>query len=471
MSSASTIEFVYPFPFVTSTKKDTVPVIVLTVTAFKGLKNKNDKALLEANGFIGNAGQVVPVFSPQGTLKKVYAGIATPMGLYDISSVADKLKAIVKTKLVFELSGVKKSDQETACIAWALACHAKDRYKSTKSKDILPTLLLPQDAHKGRIEAHVKSICLVRDLINTPANDLGPEELATTAQTLAKKHKAKIKITENQKTLEKEFPLVFTVGKASDRHPRMIDMTWGKSKDPRVTLVGKGVIYDTGGLNLKPGAYMKNMKKDMGGAAHVLGLANLVMSMNLPIRLRVIIPAVENSISGPAFRPGDILNSRKGLTIENTNTDAEGRLILADALALATEEDTNLIIDCATLTGSARAAMGPDVPAFFSTSNKVANDIRDISFKVDDPLWPMPLLDRYNKFIESPIADLTNSVGVPGDLIYSALFLKKFLNSDPDWVHIDMNAWNDRPISGRPAGGSDNAIRSLYAYLEKRFVK
>ena len=209
----------------------------------------------------------------------------------------------------------------------------------------------------------------------------------------------------------------------------------------------------------------------MGGAAHVLGLANIIMAMKLPIRLRVIIPAVENAISGPAFRPGDILNSRKGLTVENTNTDAEGRLILADALTLATEEKTDLIIDCATLTGSARAAMGPDVPAFFSTSEKVGKDIQAQSFKSDDPLWQMPLLERYNKFIESPIADLVNSASVPGDLIYSALFLKKFLNGTPDWVHLDMNAWNDRPIPGRPAGGADSSVRSLYAYLEKRFSK
>ncbi|MGB1077723.1 MAG: leucyl aminopeptidase family protein, partial [Bdellovibrionales bacterium] len=325
--------------------------------------------------------------------------------------------------------------------------------------------------NKKRVEAHIKSICLVRDMINTPANDLGPKELASCVQNIAKEHKAKVKVIDNQKTLEKDFPLVFTVGKASDRAPRLIDMTWGKEKDPKITLVGKGVIYDTGGLNLKPGQYMKNMKKDMGGAAHVLGIANIIMAMKLPVRLRLIIPAVENSISGPAFRPGDILKSRKGLTVENTNTDAEGRLILADALTLASEEDTEIIIDCATLTGSARAALGPDVPPFFSTNPTVAKELQALSFVEQDNLWFMPLLEQYNKTIESSIADIVNSAGSPGDLIYSALFLKKFLNRTPDWVHVDMYAWCDNPNPGRPSAGSDTGLRALYSYLEKRFSK
>ncbi|MBL4589029.1 MAG: leucyl aminopeptidase family protein [Alphaproteobacteria bacterium] len=469
MAHNSILDFSYPFPFVSATKQDVIPVIALTEEGLGKLRNKTDKRLLKAHAFKGKAGQTVPLFSPKGDLEKIYVGITSPMGLYDISVVAEKAMTLIKTKTVFELSGIDDSEINNACIAWGLACHAKDRYKSEKSKDIPPTLLLPKEADKTSVEAHIKSICLIRDMINTPANDLGPEELANTIKTVAKAHKASIKIIDNQKTLEKDFPLVFTVGKASDRAPRLIDMHWGKSKNPKITLVGKGVIYDTGGLNIKPGQYMKNMKKDMGGAAHVLALANLIMSMKLPVRLRVIIPAVENAISGPAFRPGDILQSRKGLTVENTNTDAEGRLILADALTLASEEETELIIDCATLTGSARAALGPDVPPFFTTNATIAKELQAVSFLEQDHLWFMPLLDQYNKTIESPIADLVNSAGAPGDLIYSALFLKKFPNKHPDWIHVDMYAWNDHAKAGRPSGGSDTGLRAMYSYLEKRF--
>lgn len=474
---ASPLDFTFPDIFVTNTEKTIIPVVVCTSQNFKNLKAKSDKTLLDAQKFSGASGQVIPIFSSQGTLKKIYVGASAPMGLYDMSHAADKAKSLSQDiDVCFELTNIDDDEIETACVAWGLACHAKDRYKSEKSKDKNPLLLLPKKADEARIKTLLQSICLVRDLINTPANDLGPQELGHAVLEVAKQHKAKVRVIDNQKTLEKNFPLVHTVGKASDRTPRLIDLTWGHANHPKLTLVGKGVIYDTGGLNLKPGGPMKNMKKDMGGAAHVLGLANLVMAMRLPVRLRVIIPAVENSVSGPAFRPGDILNSRKGVTVENTNTDAEGRLILADALCLATEEDTDLIIDCATLTGSARAAMGPDVPAFFSTDDQIAQDIKTTSFEGQDPLWPMPLIQHYNKFIESSIADIVNSVGVPGDLIFSALFLKTFLNdkedgSTPNWVHIDMNAWNDRGVSGRPSGGADCGMRALFKYLEKRYTK
>ncbi len=462
------LEFSFPFPFVSNTKKTPVPIIALTEKNYATLSNKGDLSLLKAQGFKASAGQVIPLFSAQGGLKKIYVGISTPMGLYDLSAVAQKMKEI-HAQAVFELSNIQEEDLETACIAWGLACHAQDRYKSKKDEKALPTLLFPQSVNKDKIKAYIRSICLIRDMINTPANDLGPQELADAAQTLAKDHGATIDIIDNQKTLAQEFPLVYTVGKASDRPPCLIDVRWGEENNPKITLVGKGVIFDTGGLNIKPTPYMKNMKKDMGGAAHVLGLANLIMSMHLPVRLRVIIPAVENSISGPAFRPGDIITSRKGLTIENTNTDAEGRLVLADGLTLASEEDTDLIIDCATLTGSARAALGPDVPPIFSNNTGIAQDLQDISFECQDHLWAMPLLSQYNKTIESPIADLVNSAGAPGDLIYSALFLQKFLNGTPDWIHVDMYAWNDKSKAGRPSGGSDTGVRALYAYLEKRF--
>ncbi len=463
------IDFNYKNTFVKSTKSETIKVIAIGEAEFKKLKNKTDKVALEANGFKPTAGNTLAIFTNSGELTKIYVGITSPMGLYDISYATEKAKIVAKPKTVFEISGLSGVDLETASIAWGLACQPKDKYKSEKSKVTPPTLLLSSDVNGARVKSYIKSISLVRDMINAPANDLGPEELASAVSDIAKDHKAKVKVITNQKTLEKDFPLVHVVGKASDRAPRLVDLNWGKSKHPKITLVGKGVIYDTGGLNLKPGQYMKHMKKDMGGAAHVLALANLIMSAKLPVCLRVIIPAVENSISGPAFRPGDILRSRKGLTVENTNTDAEGRLILADSLTLASEKKTDVIIDCATLTGSARAALGPDVPPFFTNNPAIAKEIQAVSFIEQDHLWFMPLLDLYKKTIESPIADLVNSAGAPGDLIYSALFLEQFLNGHPDWVHVDMYAWNDKGQPGRPSGGSDTGLRSLFSYLEKRF--
>jgi len=313
-------------------------------------------------------------------------------------------------------------------------------------------------------------------LINIPANDMGPDEMEAAAKYIAEKGNATFKVIKGAK-LEKEFPLVHTVGKASPRSPRLIEFTWqrsgGKADAPKLTIVGKGVVFDTGGLDIKPSQYMRLMKKDMGGGAHALALAKMVMDLKLPVNLRVLVPCVENAVGGASFRPGDIITSRKGLTVENTNTDAEGRLILADALTYASEENPDLIIDFATLTGSARAALGPDIPAMFSNSDKVAQSLQSFSMKEDDPLWQMPLWAAYNKTIEPSDADLHNSASVPGDLIYSALFLQRFLvetkKKAPDWIHLDLFAWDSSGRPGRAQGGTDMGLRALYNYLEERY--
>lgn len=313
-------------------------------------------------GFTGKPGQFL--LTSDG--KNILAGVNVPLDLYDFAVIADKIasrfskEALKNTSFTIEgLSGPE--DINAACTGWALSAYRFERYK--KADYTAPVLFWPKGADKKRVQAMTESICLIRNLINTPANDLTPAELEEAARALAEKHKATLHVTKG-KALETGYPLIHTVGKASETPPRLIELRWGNSKNPKICLVGKGVSFDTGGLNIKPTQYMALMKKDMGGAAHVLGLAHLIMSLGLPVNLHVFVPAVENSISGNAFRPGDVIKSRKGHTVENTNTDAEGRLILADALTAACEEKPDLVIDCATLTGSARAALGQEIPAF-----------------------------------------------------------------------------------------------------------
>ena len=308
---------------------------------------------------------------------------------------------------------------------------------------------------------------LARDLINTPSNDMGPAELEQAARAVAEKYGAKISVITGGDLL-KNFPLVHAVGRASTRAPRLIDFTWGAG--PKVTLVGKGVCFDTGGLDLKPSSSMLTMKKDMGGAACVLGLAQMIMDAKLPVRLRVLIPAVENSVSGSAYRPGDILKSRKGLTVEIGNTDAEGRLVLADALTEADTEQPDLLLCIATLTGAARAATGMELPPFFTDDEALAADLMHHGMEEHDPMWRLPLWRSYEPAIESPVADLNNApdYGFAG-AITAALFLDRFVTGTKSWAHFDIPAWVDRPKPGRRKGAEANAIRTLYALLSDRY--
>lgn len=467
--------FKFPKTFLTAKREVHISVTLLKKGDYKGwLKglDKEIKARVEAAGFSPDAKQVFVLHGAKGQVKEVVIGVADDVDLYDAAKGADALRGALgkdllkKASFGVKTSGLKKRDVDQALIGFALSNYVFDTYKASTKAQI--AVVWPAGADKAWVKAYTEAAFTARNLINIPANDMGPDEMEAAARVIAEKGKAVVKVVKGAK-LEKEFPLVHTVGMASPRAPRLIDISWGKIKDPKLTIIGKGVVFDTGGLDLKPSPYMRYMKKDMGGGAHALALAKMVMDLKLPVNLRVLVPCVENAVGGASFRPGDILQSRKGLTVENTNTDAEGRLILADALTLASEDKPDLVIDFATLTGSARAALGPDIPAMFSNSDKVAESLQKLSMDEDDPLWRMPLWEKYHKTIESPDADLHNSAGVPGDLIYSALFLQKFLVGAPDWIHLDLFAWDSSGRPGRAKGATDMGLRAVYAYLEKRY--
>jgi leucyl aminopeptidase len=331
-------------------------------------------------------------------------------------------------------------------------------------------LLLDED-----IDAQVRSLCaaqnLVRDLVNTPTEHMGPSELADAVTREADRFGASTSFVKGDELLTSNFPAVHAVGRASSRAPRLLELTWGDESAPVLALVGKGVCFDTGGLDLKSAAGMLLMKKDMGGAAHALALASLVMEQRLPVCLKLLIPAVENSVSGNAYRPGDVVPTRKGLSVEIGNTDAEGRVVLADALAYACEQSPDLVIDFATLTGAARIALGADLPPLFSNHDEVAAGIQSAGEEVEDPLWTMPLYQPYRKQIESPVADLNNTGKSPyGGCITAALFLEHFVEPEIPWVHIDTFAWNQSNRPGRPQGGEALGLRAVYRYLQKRYV-
>ncbi|MEM9469425.1 MAG: leucyl aminopeptidase family protein, partial [Pseudomonadota bacterium] len=332
-------------------------------------------------------------------------------------------------------------------------------------------LTWPKNVNAGKVTTHLSSISLLRNLINTPANLLGTEELANTALTLAKKHKAKTNVIKG-KALEEGFPLIHEVGKASPRQPQLVEFTWGKSSDPAVTIVGKGIIYDTGGLNLKPGMYMRDMKKDMGGAAHALGLASMIISQKLPVQLRVLIPIAENAVAGNPYRPGDVLTSRKGITVEIGDTDAEGRLVVADAIYYACEDKKpDLLVDYCTLTGAARVALGYDIPAFFSNSEEIIDNLRKSSVTSEDPVWPLPLWHGYKKELSSTVADMTNDGSGRAGAIHGALFLDPFVKEGIDWLHLDCYAWEQHGKPGRPKGGADTGMRAVFDYIENRYTR
>jgi leucyl aminopeptidase len=353
---------------------------------------------------------------------------------------------------------------------WAYGRYRFDRYrKAPGEKSQLLELGREVDAEEI---IRIDSGCsLARDLVNTPASDMSPTHLALAALAAANKFGAKSRVYVGDELLANNFPAVHAVGRASDTEPRLIDIEWGNPAHPKVTLVGKGVCFDTGGLDLKPGSSMLLMKKDMGGSASVLGLAHTIMDAGLPVRLRVIIPAVENSVSGNAFRPGDVLQTRRGITVEVGNTDAEGRLVLADALTLADADQPDLLIDLATLTGAARVALGPELPALFTANEKLATDILLSGASTNDPLWQLPLWNGYDDEFGSKIADINNvsSSGFSGAII-GALFLRRFVTQAQSWAHIDMYAWNGKERPGRPIGAEPQCIRALYTYIKARFA-
>jgi len=356
-----------------------------------------------------------------------------------------------------------------AALSFALGGYRFSRYRAAE-ENRKPRLELPPGADGAELSRIVEAVFLVRDLINTPANDLGPAEIEEAARALAKRHGASVRSVIGDDLLKENFPLVHAVGRASSRAPRLVDLRWGEAKHPKVVLVGKGVVFDTGGLDIKPSSAMLLMKKDMGGAASALGLASMIMDAKLPVNLRVVIPTVENAVSGNAMRPGDIFKSRKGTSVEIGNTDAEGRLILADALALANEEAPDLVVDFSTLTGAARVALGPELPAAFTDDDKLVMELASVAAREADPFWRLPLWRPYQSMLDSKIADTNNvSSGAFAGAITAALFLARFVEQAKSWLHFDLFAWNPSSKPGRPEGGEAQTIRALYAFLKERY--
>jgi leucyl aminopeptidase len=359
-------------------------------------------------------------------------------------------------------------DVRLATLAFALGSYRFSRYRKADATNV--KLVPPDGIDVAEIERMAEAAMLARDLINTPSNDMGPEELAQAAQDLASRFGASFTCIVGDDLPRQNFPLIHAVGMASPRAPRLIDISWGDPAHPKVTLVGKGVCFDTGGLDLKPSSGMLIMKKDMGGAANVLALALMVMDAKLKLRLRVLIPAVENAVAGNAFRPLDIFTSRKGLTVEIGNTDAEGRLVLADALALADEEKPDLLVDLGTLTGAARVALGPDLPPFYTNDETLALDIARLAKQENDPLWRMPLWPAYDAWLDSKVANINNapSGGFAGSII-CALFLQRFVEAAKSWLHVDIYGWTPSAKPARPEGGECQAARAIYKCLSERY--
>lgn len=416
----------------------------------------------KANGFSGEAGKVLVLPGEGGGVSGALFGVGKGEGALTVGALA---KALPEGDWQF---ATVPHNPELAALAVVLGGYVFTRYGKKPSRAL--RFGLPAGADAARVRRVADGVFLARDLVNTPTNDMGPDALEKAVRDLATIHDADVRVTAGEYLLRKNFPMIHAVGRASSQAPRLIDMRWGSKSAPKVTLIGKGVCFDTGGLDIKPAAGMLLMKKDMGGAANVLGLASMVMAAKLKVRLRVLIPAVENSISANSFRPGDVLMSRKGITVEVGNTDAEGRLVLADALTLADEDEPQMLVDMATLTGAARVALGPDLPPFYTDDEKLASDLCSASVAVEDPLWRMPLWRAYDAKLSSKIADMNNvtSDGFAGS-ITAALFLKRFVEKTHAWVHFDIFAWNpvDRPHG--PAGGEAQGIRALEKVIVDRF--
>ncbi|MFZ1662499.1 MAG: leucyl aminopeptidase family protein [Paracoccaceae bacterium] len=430
--------------------------------ALNGLASR-PRRWLEACSFKGALGQVVVLpgetGAPVGAVFGMGSALTRSRGRFHLAQAA-----AVLPEGVWHLEGnLSPEEAEEAALAWALSSYRFDRYKTAKPQRAM--LKLPASVNEARIKAIAAGEFLTRDLINTPASDMSPIELEAAARAMTREFGASCEVIIGEDLIAQNFPMIHAVGRASTRAARLIDLRWGDS-GPSLTLVGKGVCFDTGGLNIKTGSFMTLMKKDMGGAATVLGLARMIMALGLPMRLRVLVPAVENVISGNAMRPKDILTSRKGLTVEVNDTDAEGRLVLADALALADEEKPDLIISMATLTGAARTAVGPDLAPFYADDNQFAETLSRAGARVADPVWRMPFWTPYESVIEPDIADLDNAPGFGfAGSITAALFLRRFVTDSPSYVHFDIYGWQPTSAPGRPKGGVGQGARALLEAL------
>lgn len=431
--------------------------------AFTDSIDETAKRWIDEHGFKGQCGKTLVIPDSGGRAAFAVVGLGDradrARSRFILGGARSKLPARL-FRLGELFADVSLSNE---ALGWVLSGYRFTAYSGEETA--LAELICPDGVDAARIETIASGEAKTRDLINTPANDMGPDELEEATKALAKQHNASVEVVRGEDLLSQNFPMIHAVGAASPREPRLIDMRWGRT-GPRLTLVGKGVCFDTGGLNLKPGTSMGLMKKDMGGAATVLGLASMIMSLELPLRLRVLIPAVENAVAGNAFRPGDILRSRKGLTVEINNTDAEGRLVLADALALADEEDPDLLVSMATLTGAARVAVGPDLAPFYTDDDAIASALPKAAESVADPVWRMPFWQPYESMIEPGVADLDNAPkgGFAGS-ITAALFLRRFVSDACRYTHFDIYGWQPQSAPARPAGGVGQGARALLEAL------
>ena len=442
----------------------TTPVILVEEGGLKAAGLGRPQAQwASANGFTGQRGRLLALPSETGALAGYLFGVGAKASRpVLVTGIAGATLEPGRYRLEGALG-----DPTYAALGFRLGAYRFDRYRKSRT---LPELALPAGADASEVARLADAAYLARDLINTPANDLGPDAFDREIRAFAARHKMKVKAVVGDELLKQNFPMIHAVGRAAAEAPRLLDLTWGRASDPKITLVGKGVTFDTGGLDIKPSSGMLLMKKDMGGAANVLGLAHAIMDAGLKVRLRVLIAVVENAISASAFRPGDVLPSRSGQTVEIGNTDAEGRLILGDALTLGDEESPELMLDMATLTGAARTALGPDLPPLYSTDDRLAAELMGAGRVSDDPLWRMPVWEPYDKMMDSKIADVNNAGSTPfAGSITAAMFLKRFVKNAKAWVHLDIFGWAPESRPGRPFGGTDQGIRSVYGALKTRY--
>ena len=455
-----------PHNLIARARRDTIDVAVVPTANIADWLDKLPQAQrdwLNQSGFRGEKDTHALLPAADGGIDRVVFALDAQSDLWSWSALAAALP-----KASYRLSGrLSKAVASDAALGWGLAAYEFTKYR--KPQLDRPELVWPTNADRATVARTLDATALVRDLINTPAEDMGPSELAAAARKLGRRFDARTKVTTGDALLKSNYPMIHTVGRASDDAPRLIDMRWG-SRGPRVTLVGKGVCFDTGGLDLKTAAGMLRMKKDMGGAAHVLGLASMIMAAKLPVRLRVLIGAVENAVAGNAYRPWDVLATRKGITVENANTDAEGRLVIGDCLAEASREKPDLLIDYATLTGASRVAVGTEVAALYCNDDALARDFDKHAAATSDPLWRLPLHQPYRRMLDSKVADIASaSEGGFAGGITAALFLQEFVDDDIAWAHFDIMAWNLSTRPGRPEGGEAQAMRAAFALITERF--
>jgi leucyl aminopeptidase len=448
---------------------ESIPIWFVSRSTWQALRQSLDQTALayaDSAGFQPTPGRFLALPGPSGRIGSVLFAIEGA----DVKYRDRFLSGLLPERLpagAFRFANAPH-DTRLACLAFALGCYRFDRYVTEPDKQV--QLVLPDGVDGADLSRIVEGVVLARDLINTPANDMGPGDLDAAARTVAKQHGATIRTIEGDDLIGQNYPLIHAVGRAAARPPRLIDMQWGDPKDPKVTLVGKGVCFDTGGLDIKPEERMRIMKKDMGGAASVLALAHMLMGRGVKLRLRVLIPAVENSISGAAFRPLDIYRARSGLSVEIGHTDSEGRLILADALAAADEEKPDLLIDLGTLTGAARTALGPELSAFYTDDEDLAAEFARYATAENDPAWRLPLWPPYKAMLDSKIADINNDAPPAfAGSITCALFLQRFVSAATRWLHLDIYDWMPAAKPGRPQGGECQASRALYALLSARY--